>query len=749
MVMHPEILAFGAAGIVAGLIVSAVMAGASVAVGLLTRPKQSFMHDNSAPVLTERGSPLPVLIGRRRIPGFLCWAGARTTTSSGGGGSGLGGGAGGGETYHEMGWHVLCVGPVSRLTAIYENGKAIWTGDVTPTDSPSGTHLATKKGNAYIYWGEFDQGPDPILSAKLGTVSGWPCICYVFWNKKNLGSQATWPVLEYELEARIFDKVLADSDDWLDMTVAPTTSNTQTFVTPTLDTAHSLGAVGIINAVVKVGTAKKKLNKDYTLDASAGEVFFLSSGSISAADTVVVTFDTSGDGTDGPNPAHVLWQLMTAPAPYGCAIPPAYIDGAAFETMGELFVTEHQSCHILATGGISGMDLVGQILTDAGVMLPQVGDVLTPVPVRHEDAGDLPVITSDMLVTPAPPPRQQVHEAALPDRLVFTIKDRANNFRDLDVVIDDDSQAILRSRTKQEKIEIPTVVDRRTALLVADRRTQEILTNAEKYEFSVARGARMLRPGQAIILDGYGQLRVVSVEQKVQSRTAVVNAILDQYSGEPGTYVPTDINDSFDGSLNNSPEPDTIVVVQQLPADQVAQPSLGILRVRANDQIIGANVWLSSTGTSYSQAGTQNAPAAGGTLQTAIAAADSSPIATGPVITAYNDDIEAVEDLTGRDAEWEGGEQIAIIDSEIFFLQKVTAVVGGWRLDGLIRAQYSTTAADHAIGASVLIIPRRSITPIASTLIASGNTIYVKTQPVTTADAADLSDVTAVTITIP
>ena len=53
------------------------------------------------------------------------------------------------------------------------------------------------------------------------------------------------------------------------------------------------------------------------------------------------------------------------------------------------------------------------------------------------------------------------------------IKDRTNNFLDMDLVFDDDSQAILRN-ANQQRIDITTVIDRRTAQLVADRQIQQL-----------------------------------------------------------------------------------------------------------------------------------------------------------------------------------------------------------------------------------------------------------------------------------
>jgi len=738
-----------------GLLLSAaVTAGGSLLLGALNRPK-SPVADNTPPVLTDRGSPLPMLIGRRRLKGFLCWAGDRQLVKSGGGGKGLLGAAGGSQSYFERGWHVLCVGPASALYGIYENGTKIWpttasaTGPITPTDTPSGSHIKTKRGDAYIYWGDVTQPVDPVLSVRLGTVSQWPCICYVFWNRKNLGAQQTWPVIEYDLAVQVMDQVLSDSLPWLGELTGPTTGNTVTFTSPiTLDTAaYSLGAVGIVNQVVRIGTRVKKLGTDYTLDAGLGQMYFLSSGTIKSTDNVTVKFDTQGDGRDGPNPAHVLWQVLTAPAPYGFAIDPAFMDGTAFETLGTLSETEHQACHLLATGGISGTDLVGQIMTDLSMVIPQVGDVLSPFAIRAVDPSTIPVITDSMLALPAPPQREQTHEGILPDRLVFTIPDRSNNYRDMDIVIDDDSQSSLRDRSKQTQISIPTVTDRATGSVVAQRRAQELLTNTEKYTFPVTRAARNLWAGQPFIYAPYGVLRVVTVEKNVGDRTARIEAAIDQYSGTPGSYTPGDVNNVFVQGQSTTAQPDLAAAVQELPEALSQGKAIGVLRIRDDEDVTGGAVWVSRDNITYTQAGSQDVACAGGTLTAAMPAVPYL-IDQGYLFSPLNDDIQNVADLSGNDAAWQSGSQLAVIDDEIMFLRNVTAVGSSWRLDGLMRGRYDTDPATHSAGAMVYIISASDLEPVATPLMQSGVMLYVKIQPTTSTDEVDISTITPLTLTI-
>ena len=79
----------------------------------------------------------------------------------------------------------------------------------------------------------------------------------------------------------------------------------------------------------------------------------------------------------------------------------------------------------------------------------------------------------------------------------------------------------------------------------------------------------------------------------------------------------------------------------------------------------------------------------------------------------------------------------------------MTAVSGGWQLEGLIRARYDTAKAYHAPNAPVVIFDRNGQEILRSNLFQSGVTLDVKTQPFTDNESVDLADVTAVTVVIP
>jgi hypothetical protein len=93
---------------------------------------------------------------------------------------------------------------------------------------------------------------------------------------------------------------------------------------------------------------------------------------------------------------------------------------------------------------------------------------------------------------------------------------------------------------------------------------------------------------------------------------------------------------------------------------------------------------------------------------------------------------------------------MCLIDGELFYLQRVEAVSGGWKLRNLIRAQGGSVAADHAVNAKVIIFTRTSLFNFGGGIITAGRTVYVKTQPYTAGggDLVDLADVDPVSVVV-
>lgn len=183
--------------------------------GLLLRPKSPGLGPEAAPnTATERGAFVPVVLGRRRVGAVVLWVGDRRTVNedipgAGGGGGFFGSIFGGGtpqqRIYYEKGIHALCIGPASRLLAIYVNGVLVpGSTGINNIDSPSGTSFTFAKfGTMRIYWGTLTHpAGDALLPQKLGIASNGPYIMRVEWDEYRLGTNARWPTIEYVIEVQ-------------------------------------------------------------------------------------------------------------------------------------------------------------------------------------------------------------------------------------------------------------------------------------------------------------------------------------------------------------------------------------------------------------------------------------------------------------------------------------------------------------------------------------------------------------------
>ncbi|PCJ18273.1 MAG: hypothetical protein COA96_16770 [SAR86 cluster bacterium] len=190
---------------------------------LLRRKSESdtIPPDQTPGTKSTRGTPIPLVIGRRMVGPKIGWVGDRSTTQEkvGSVGKDIGGGEDITTTiYNEASWHQLAC-PSQVLNAIYANGKRIWQGPINSDSSPSGTVVDAKAhGSFTIYWGETDQPINEFLGHKtrLGIRSQWPLLCYVVWDKKRLGGSPQWENLEYDIESTCPSNALDNSEYLID-----------------------------------------------------------------------------------------------------------------------------------------------------------------------------------------------------------------------------------------------------------------------------------------------------------------------------------------------------------------------------------------------------------------------------------------------------------------------------------------------------------------------------------------------------
>jgi len=173
------------------LIFIGISAGLSYLSAKLMQKTQSSKVKAEQATLTTRGSYTNFLRGRRRVGPLFAWAGKRTSSKHDDV-----------RYYYEKGWHVLAVGPCTRLTKIWKDGKVLWDEGIDSTTTPSGSYVTIGKRKIrgfWIYWGENDQPVDSNLAEWLGIESAWPKTTYVILNGVEL-TTGRWPDFQYEIE---------------------------------------------------------------------------------------------------------------------------------------------------------------------------------------------------------------------------------------------------------------------------------------------------------------------------------------------------------------------------------------------------------------------------------------------------------------------------------------------------------------------------------------------------------------------
>lgn len=757
------------------------------------KPKQPF--DSTQTALSNRGSYVPLVMGRRRIAPLFCWTGSRVRDD---------------DQYFEAGWHALCLGPAYALHGIYQNGKQILTTTLTPGTHPSGTSvtLSSNRGTFRIYWGECDQPIDTYLGAQVGASSRWPHVCYVVWQRKRLGFTAQWPQLEYDIEVRPAEETLSTASY-----IAPTTAgNPVDGTTVWYNGGASLAAgtytLTYINGALKYdGTSPWRLHQANTADrwrivnasgatiklCPGNNIGYTTQGALETANAGVnttfvwaggklglrfydskysdnvagspnptyrltlggSTWDATGvvtptnaqlQGTadEGINPAVFIWNLLTAKYPHGRGLPMSALDTAAFEAVAAELATERLPVNVLVRDGQDASEVLDDILQVIGVVLCQAGDKITVKRVRE---GETPVTLNADLLDETQPEVSRLRGDINADSVSFYIADRQQNYRNFEVALDDDAVSRELGRINDRQIELPHVTDRRTATIVAQRRFLELTTDTQTVRFRAGRTRRRLLPGAVVSHPTLGTLRVSSVQLKSHEQAPEFLAVLDVYSLAAPSYTPTFVDPDLveeNAPLEADAQVGLFVVPAALNADT---PRLGVVRCRVgtND---GVKVLLSTDGgATYFDFGSFTAYHVGGTLNSTLLNTDPTDMDYGPSITAVNDDVLTTLNLVGNDVAYDAGTQLLLIGSELMFVRRLEAVSGGFRLRGIRRARYGTTAATHAVNAKVFVF--QSAITLKSAAVASGNTLLVKTIPYVGSEIKDVNDIAPVSITIP
>ena len=673
--------------IIIPILISTVLGiGIAVLSSLLFKPKTpNFIEDDTPTTLTSRGAYVPLVFGRARIGPIFAWAGDRDTKTTRSGGGGKGGGGGGGSSRTDYFESGWHLICVGPIDAI----EKVWEdGEVVAENI---TAAGTPSGSNVSAGGE--GGNFDVYYGELNQP-----VNELLGESSRVGVRSRWPYVAYV--------------HWIRK---------------------------------KLGTSPRWQNLNY-------QVLCKPKGpAIPGAGPSWIGESSPGAGDDGANPAYVLHQVMTATYPHGCGVDPSLVDMAKLAAFGALCVQEQLAINMPAKDGIDAARALADMIQDWGVMIPQIGRFLCVHPIREEDPDALPEFTQDEVSEVSPEVTLLQGDKKI-DRLVFSFTDRTQNYRRMTVTVDDDGLATSRGRSKPRQINMPTADNIKTGSLIVDRRQQEELVRLISYKLDVARHGRVLAAGQAIRLEGVGVLRAASLDHDLDTSRVLVNTVVDAYSfGKTGYEAPGGGGEA----PNNTPEIDLAFDWWQAPLgfrgiDQTlaGQNLYAVTRLRAHDNIAGADVYLAaSAGASFRVDGQQNASAAGGTLNDELPENGYWAPIEGPTITtSVGRDMSGLEDLSGDDAAYVDGALMCSIGDELFLLRSVTVVAPNtWRLNGLHRGRFDTRRERHPIGSDVYIWRPDDLLLFRNpTKQRIGLTPCVKSLPFTSSGSAELSDVTAV-----
>lgn len=457
----------------------------------------------------------------------------------------------------------------------------------------------------------------------------------------------------------------------------------------------------------------------------------------------------AGYGPGGPNAAHLIDQLLFETYPHGAGLDRSLFDIDSLEEIGVLLEAEGLRTNVIGQDGNEFEAVLGTILQDVGLMVgwDRVSGLFKFTLIR--DPAALPSIPNipEQLIAEPKPERFSQREQRPDDKALFGFSDAALNYRDNVIVDTDDAIARIDQNQKGNVVQMPTVIDEKTALVVAERRSAEVLVALAKSSVTVLRDAGDFYPGQACdIYDFDSTQRVLEVKAQAKTRRTILEVATDSYAIVAGTE---QLQAAYSPPPRYEPVADVITAIVELPEQLrlAARRAIAILRIRGAVHIGAAAGHLSGDDLTYTRVADNLKFVTGGSLFEEFAASGVD-IATGPIFYGFGPDVASLsQTLTTDDRDL--GRQLLFCEDEIMFVQEIVPLGDNmYRIDGIQRGKYGTTAAAHAVDSMVYIVDPKRLDAIYDPLIEASVVVYAKTQPRTASSAISLAAVSSVNKTI-
>jgi hypothetical protein len=607
-----------------------------------------------------------------------------------------------------------------------------------------------KLGKFSVYWGDANQGSNSWLNDRFGFSSNWPHLFYLLWKPKELGTNASWPQTEYEVEVDTQITSIFGHDTYFATNVADINGVTLEhlnrddkfiFVDNPFASKVKRGMTLVNNSM---GYSSKILKVE---QVTGGAKVYISNylahiGSLGG-------FEILGSSSRGLNPAAILWQLFFEPPPFGLGMSTSEFELSDFEYIADYFCasgTEPTPMSLQLGAGKSFLEGISYVLEDIGAGWWY--DTLRGkyrITVVRPNASEQPVLITTNEYSEADLELTFNFSVKAPANKVFSFTDANRRFTRSTIRISDDGRYKLCEDPSSTKVDLNTVRDAATANRVAQRRSQEN-EDLENVPLTLPFKFLGIQLNKLYQIEGLPHYyRVGSSSPNLKEFTNKVVFTKDVYTTN-NDYVPIE-QDIIENDLLG-PYPDKLL--RLIEPTRVTDPdgdSVFLLKVRDHSQIAYSELIMSPDDSSYVG---ESGPAGfciGGVLEEAIDIGDRALIEEGPLVTVVGPDMLEVVDLTASEELWRAGTQLCIINNEVFFLRSITIVSATqFRLNGLLRARLGSIPQTHNVDDTLHITDSDMFTPTSPTYLAKGATLYAKTLPVANEVGMEADEIDPVSI---
>lgn len=453
---------------------------------------------------------------------------------------------------------------------------------------------------------------------------------------------------------------------------------------------------------------------------------------------------TASGGETGVSPAYLVWVALTAERPWGAGIDPSLIDKTSLDQWASDAATEELPVNMLLGEGDTAGTVLQALGRDHGYFFRQLGSRLTFKPLR-KPTGSVAQADSTR-VRGRPRPKRAGREGS-PNRRIFAFPDRLNRFTRNTVEIVSNGVAARLGGFVDTEDQIDTAIDKEIASKVASIRATYSRQIDNEVRFKGFRDFENLRPGDLVDLPNGRRIRIGNM-----LLDPVVGEVdIEGVEGLMTELVITSVSSDEGGQVVLDVEVDPRVAIVDLTTINDDEAAIGVLRLRAHEQISQTELYLSADGGAYTLVQSDTPPALGGDLDTgesipsipstwaattayvlndivvptdprdslglqmrcttAGTSAGTEPtwataqaattndgsavwtaeaVDTGPVFRPESPDYTQAQDLTGDDVAWANEAQYAIFtDGSVVSLQRIAAVAATDRADSTVYATNS------------------------------------------------------------